>query len=156
MVNSSTPILVTGSVPFDSPDRHLHTHVLGQPADMIIDVEARGVRIELDCAAALLRGLEDALKIDWIGGALAEQASGGMGKDIEVAIVHGADDALGLLGLAQVELVVDGAYPEVEVGQDGVGQIEGTAGEDVDLAGLQELHALEPGIELVDRLDLLG
>jgi hypothetical protein len=45
----------------------------------------------------------------------------------------GADDALGLLGLAEVGLVADGA-PEVEIGQDGVGQIERAVGEDVDLA----------------------
>jgi hypothetical protein len=63
------------------------------------DVEARGMRVELDRLAALFRGSQNELKIDRVGGALAQQMASGMGEDVEIAIVHGAHDSLGLPGL---------------------------------------------------------
>src|SRR5215468_7719635 len=52
---------------------NLHAHVLRQAADVIIDVEPRRVRVELDVAIALLGGLQDSLQIDGISGAHTQQ-----------------------------------------------------------------------------------
>jgi len=44
------------------------------------DVEARGMRVELDRAAALFCGSQNEPKIDRVGGALAQQMAGGWAK----------------------------------------------------------------------------
>jgi hypothetical protein len=110
---------------------NLHAHVHCQAADVIIDVEPRRVRLELDVAIALLGGLQDAFEVYPARSPSSRPV--GCAKNIEIGIVHGADHSLGLLGLLKVELVVDRAHPEIEVAQDRVWQIEGTVCKDVEL-----------------------
>ena len=47
-----------------------------------------------------------------------------MSENVEVVIVHGAQDALGLFTPRQAELVVDRAYREVELLEELVGQVK--------------------------------
>ena len=88
------------------------------------DVEAVGAGVELEEAAVLFGVGDDALEVDLVAGALEEKASGGVAEDVEVAIVHRAEDALGLLLLVHCEARVDGADGVVELAEDFVGVVE--------------------------------
>ena len=57
---------------------------------------------------------ERSLQVDVIGRALVDQAAGGMGEDVEIRIVHGAQDMVeGGIGsdghIGAVQIIVDGA-----------------------------------------------
>ena len=69
-------------------------------------------------------------------------------------IVHGADDALGLSGLGEIELVVDGRNDHIETGQDLVRQVEAAVNQDVDLNTLEHHEAIELFVEAVDLVNL--
>src|SRR5438445_134680 len=77
-----------------------------------------------------------------------------MAKDVEVAIIHGAQNALGLFPSTQTEARVDRADGVVELPQDLVWIIERSIRKDVDFGGFQDAKAPQPGVQLVDEPDL--
>ena len=118
------------------------------------DVETIGAGVEFEEAAVLLGMGDDALNVDLVAGALEEQASRGVAEDVEVAIVHGAENALGLLLLVHGEAGVDGADGVVEFAEDFIGVVESAVDEDVDFSGFENANAGELLVELVDGADL--
>src|SRR5580700_10991537 len=78
-----------------------------------------------------------------------------MPEDVEIAIIHGAQDAFGLLDLSQAEAGMYGGYRVVEFSQQVVGIVERSIGEDVHLGGLQDADVIEAAVQLVDEPDLL-
>src|SRR5512146_2456047 len=78
-----------------------------------------------------------------------------MAKNVEVGIIHGAQNAFCLLLLVHGETRVDGAYGVVELAKDLVGVVERAVGEDVHLSRFEKVDAGELLVELVDRANLI-
>ena len=72
-----------------------------------------------------------------------------------MAVVHRAQNALGLGLGVEIEFVMDGAHGEIEALQDLVRQIERAVSQDVDLGGFQDVDAMQFVVEAVDLIELL-
>src|SRR4051812_21599711 len=77
-----------------------------------------------------------------------------MPENIEIPIVHRAQQALRLLCFAEGEARVDRTDGVVERAQKIVRIIERAVRENIDLRGFQDAYALEALVELVDEADL--
>ncbi len=84
-------------------------------------VQPVGARIDLEEAAVLPRLLDDPIGVDFVTGTLKEQASRRMSEDIEVPVIHGAQQALGLLLPVKSEARMNRADRIVEFTQEIVG-----------------------------------
>jgi len=120
----------------------------------VAQVEAFGLGVDLHGDAARGGGLEAAFEVDVDGVALVDLARGGVAPNHEMRVVHGPQHPLGLLRARLAQVVVDRADHDVELRQDGVGQIEGTVGEDIDLAAVEQREVVERARERVDGLAL--
>lgn len=78
-----------------------------------------------------------------------------MAKDIEVPVVHRAQDTLRLRLAAESEARMDRADGVVELLEKSVGVIERAVRQDVDLARFQNAKAPQAPVHLVDKADLL-
>ena len=95
------------------------------------------LRIHLEIAAARDRATHHSLHINGGGGPLIDQSPCRMGNDVEVAVVHRAQQALGLFPLQEVEVGMDRADNQIEPAQHRIRQIERTVLQDIDLDRLQ-------------------
>ena len=98
---------------------------------------------------------DQAIEIERIGVSLADQAPGRMPQNGQVAIVHGADDPLGLCGGGKIEIGMYRRHHDIEARQDRVRQVELAVGQDVDLDALQNRDPVELFVQPVDLGDLL-
>jgi len=78
-----------------------------------------------------------------------------MGEQGEVGVIHGAQDAAGLLLAGQVEMTVDRCHHQVKLLEQAVGEIEGTVFQDVHLDAFEQADALQRFVQAVDLLHLL-
>src|SRR5580765_2994674 len=87
------------------------------PDVLVAQVQAVGVRVELEHGASLLRRRDDGVDVDVVGLALQDLPAGRMEQDVGVPVPHGADDPRGHLGAGQVEVGVHGHADDVELGE---------------------------------------
>ncbi len=78
-----------------------------------------------------------------------------MPQDVEIAIVHGPNNTLGLFVRSQGESRMYRADRIIELAQQVVWIVERSVGENVHLGGFQDVDAIEPCVQLVDEPDLL-
>src|SRR6516162_6576866 len=104
--------------------------------------------------SALAGSGNDGLHVDIVSVALADQPAGWMGNDRDMAIVHRANDALGLSLAGEIELIMHSSHDQIEPGQDLVRQIKAAIGEDVDFSPLEHGEAIELVAQFVDFVDL--
>jgi hypothetical protein len=105
-------------------DRDQHAFVPGELTMDVEQIEAIGMRIELQKAAPLPRMTDDPQHIHVIGLAPIEQAAGRVREDGEVRTIHGAEDPLRLFGPRKSELGMHRADYEVELAQYLVRQVQ--------------------------------
>src|SRR4029077_7735705 len=116
----------------------------------VVEIEPSGLCVDFEMTAKLAGGGDDALHVDLIRLPLADQPEGGMTENSDIAISHGADDAIRLRLARQIEIGVDGRDHEVELGQDCVRQVEASVPEDINLDPLENCDAVEPLIQSID------
>ena len=87
--------------------------------------------IDLEKTAVLPCLLDDPLDVDFVAGTLEQQASRRMSQDIEVPVIHGAQDALGLLLPVKSEARMNRADRIVEFPQEVVGIVERSVRENI-------------------------
>ncbi len=119
-----------------------HLFFLRQPAVIVGQVETIGVGVQFQKTFPLAGVANDAQHVDVVGLARADEPATGMSQDAEMAVVHGAQDALGLLALRQVKVRVHGSSHQIEFGEHLVGQVECTVFKNVDLDAFQQRDAL--------------
>ena len=119
------------------------------------EVQAVGACVDLEKTTVLPRLLDHPVDVDFITGTFQQQATGGMSQDIEIPVIHGAQDTLGLLLLVKSEAGVDGADRIVELAQEVVGIVERSIRQNVDFGGFQDTETVEAFVEPVDVFDLL-
>src|ERR1700751_1573967 len=116
----------------------------------LVEIEPSRFRVDFEMAAKLAGGGDDALHVDLIRLPLADQPPGGMTENSDMAISHGADDAIGLRLGRQIEIGVDGRDYDIELCQDCVRQVEASVIEDINPDPLENSDAVEPLIESID------
>ena len=114
---------------------------LRHPACTSVEVEPPGCALISRKQPRSCARRDHPLHVDRVGLALADQAAGRVGEDVEVRVVHRAQHALGLLRGRQLELAVDRRDDEVELAEDVVRQVELAVLQDVDLDALQHRDA---------------
>ena len=119
-------------------DADQHPLLPGHLAVEVGEVKALGVGVELQVAAPVAGLADDAGHVDVVGLALGDQPPGGVGEDGEVGVVHGLEDAPGLVGAAEVELAVHPGDHQVELAQDLIRQVQAAVREDVHLDALED------------------
>ena len=97
---------------------------------------------------------DDALDVDFVAGTLEQQPPGGVAQYVEIPVVHGAQNALGLLLLSKAETRMNRADGVVEFAQQFVGIVERAVGQDIDFRGFQDADAAQSSVQLVDEADL--
>ena len=107
------------------PGRVRETRILGGK------IEAVGAGIDLEKTTVLPGVGDDPLDVDFIAGTFQQQASRRVSQDIEIPVIHGAHDALGLLGLPETEAGVDGADRIIEFPQEVVRIIQRSIHKDI-------------------------
>ena len=117
-------------------------------------IEPVGAGVDFEKTAVGLRMVDDAVHIDVVAGPLEQQPAGGVAQDVEIAVVHRAHDALGLLLAVQPEARVDRTNRIVELPQEIVRIIQRPVSEDIHLGRFEDPDALRSFIELVDISDL--
>ena len=85
---------------------------------IVIQVEPVGIGIELEMASVRASRGNHGFHIDVVRVALADQPPGWMGNDRDMAIVHRANDALGLSLAGEIELIMHTSHGQNEPGQD--------------------------------------
>jgi hypothetical protein len=80
-----------------------------------------------------VRTVEQAFHVDVVAATLADQTAARVGKDVHAAVVHRAQDALGLAIARQVELRMHRADHEIQLVEHAVRQVQPTVFEDVEL-----------------------
>jgi hypothetical protein len=66
-------------------------------------IQAVGAGIDLEETAGLFRVLNNTLDVEFLAWTLEEKAAGCMPEDVEIAVIHGVQDSLGLLALSKRE-----------------------------------------------------
>ena len=91
--------------------------------------------------------VNDAIHVELVAGALEQQPAGGVTQNIKVAVVHGAQNPLGLLIFAKGEARMDGADRVIEFAQQLVRIIERAIGQNIDFGGFQDTEAVQVFIQ---------
>src|SRR3984957_21319848 len=78
-----------------------------------------------------------------------------MPQDVEVAVIHGVQNTLGLLILSKSEAGMYRADRIIQFPQQVVGIVERSVGEDIHLGGFEDADAIKPFVQLVDDPDLI-
>ena len=99
--------------------------------------------------------VEDSGDVDRIGFAFEQDASGQVTEHGHVGIFHRADEALGHFGFAEGEGRMDTGHHVIELGEDGVGEIERAVLEDIALGAAEEPESVEVLVQRSDFGDLL-
>ena len=115
-------------------------------------IEAGGKAVDLERHAGLQRDLEHALEVEGVLRAAGDEPARGMAQTADGRVAQRLLDALGQLASRHPLPAVHARLDPVELGQDVVGKIEPTVGQDVALDPAQDA---ERGEELVGRRDLL-
>src|SRR6185437_13350095 len=97
-------------------DRDFHTSGLGRMDVDVVQVEPVRIGIEFEKTSAPAGSSNDGLHIDVVSVALADQPAGWMGNDRDMAIVHRANDSLGLSLAGEIEFVMHGSDGQIEPG----------------------------------------
>lgn len=121
-----------------------------------IHVESAGVGVEFDDGAGLGGAIDDFFDIEGVGVALEEESTGEVSEHGDVGVFHGFDEAAGHFVFGKVKDVVDGGDAVVELGEEGVVEIEGAVFEDIDFGASEESEVGEGLVEFSDFLELLG
>ena len=103
----------------------------------VVQIQPIRFGIDLEMASAVMRGGDDAIHIDFIGLALADQSPGRMRENGDVTIFHGAYDAICLFLTRQIEVRVHRRHHDVQLRQARVRQVETAVLEDIDLDSLR-------------------
>jgi hypothetical protein len=111
-------------------------HVLCHFAVTARQIQTIRVGIELQDAAPLFRRLHNLLQIDVVRAAFVDKPARRMCEDIEVAIVHGPDNAFGHFSPGKIAVVMDGTDGQIQLLENVVRQVEGPVLQDVDFDGL--------------------
>ena len=122
-------------------DAHQHPRPLRLLTGGVQQVEPLGMGVELEETAAPGGVPNDAEHVDIVGLPVGDQPAEGVGEDRKVRVVHRPQDALGLLGAAEIEPAVDGADDEVEIAENVIGKIEASILENIDLDPFQQRDA---------------
>ncbi len=117
-------------------DRYQNPFFPGDPAVYIIKVQASRIGIEFKKTAAVPGLMDNSGHIDLIGLALVDQAAGGMRQHAKIAMIHGAQNALGLLFKRQIKIAVDRSHDQIQPGQHRVWQIQGAVFQDFNFKAL--------------------
>ena len=131
-------------------DRDAQAALLGCLRMNIGEIHAIGTAIDLEKAANGFCVLEQSLHVQFVSRPLQEQPAGCMPKNGEIAIVHGAQNPLGLLILVQSESRVNGADCKVKFLEHVVRIVELAVRKDINLRRLENAKAIEFGVELID------
>ena len=110
--------------------------------------------VEFEKAATIFCVANDAQHVDVIRVALFDQAAAGVRQHREVGMIHGAQDASGLLRARQMKLAVHRTDHQVEPAQHLVRQVEAAIFQDVHLDSLEQRDAVELQVEAVDLFAL--
>ena len=106
--------------------------------------------VPVAAAASMTAGM-----IHRVAFAREQQAAGEVAEHGDVRIRDGADDALGHLGLREVEDGVHGGDDVIELREDFVGKVERAVVQDVALdAGEEAEVAVEGGVQLANFVEL--
>src|SRR5579864_58727 len=135
-------------------DRKLDARGLGGMSIDVVEIEPLRIGVEFEVTAAFAGTRNDGFHVDLVRLAFSDQPSGGVTDDRDMAIVHRSDDALGLSLARKIELEMDGGNDQIEPGQDLVGQIEATVGQNIDFGSLEYGEAVDFIIQFVDLIKL--
>jgi hypothetical protein len=115
---------------------------LGVMPEAPVHVESHGAGVEFDPGAVFGAGINDGGLVDFVGFALEKQASGEVAHDLDVGILHNADEALGHFGFALGETLVDAGDDDIEFGEEVIVEIESAIGENVHFGAGEETKFL--------------
>jgi len=99
--------------------------------------------IEFEGAAPRAGTANDAQHVHVVGLAASQQAACGMGQQLEMRVVHGLQDALGLAGAGKLEAGMDRSDHHVEARKNRVGQIQAAVLQDVHLDAGEQPNAAQ-------------
>ena len=94
--------------------RDLDIHFFGHFAENLVQIQAVRVRVEFHETTPFHGRLHQALQVDIIWIALINQAAGGVRQNIEIRIVHGPQDAFGLLLTRKLEIGMNSADHHIQ------------------------------------------
>lgn len=141
-------------------DGELHAVPLGPQDVLIAQVEPVRVGVDLQGGAGARTGREDRVEVDVDGGALADEAGGGVADDVDVRVLAGLDDPPGQRLAPLVEVRVHRGHAQVEAGEELPRPVHLAVGADVQLRAVQHPHAAAPAafavlpVELADTFAL--
>ena len=120
----------------------------------IIQIQPVRLRIDLDTASQIVRRRKNAIHVDFIWFALADQAASRMAENGEMTVPHRAYHAFGLRLARKIKKRVHRSDHHVQLFERRIRQIEAAILENIDLNALEDGETLELGVQLVDFADL--
>jgi hypothetical protein len=115
-----------------------------------VHVETIRVGVEFDPGASFGAGVDNGLLIDLVGFALEKESSCQMAEHVDVGVLRGANDAVGVVGFVAGKAGMEAGDDDIEFGKEVVVEIE-TVLEDIDFgAGEQAEFTALVGERLVD------